>query len=101
MQWCSSVTLGNSLDFFLLSDGEGVAALSFLGFGGLNDLVGEALGEGLHGSESRGSDSLHDEIDTLVDSSEWRNIDGLSSDGTTGSNSSGVLSGSSLGNGIN
>ena len=83
MKWCSSVTLGNSLDFFLLSDGERVVGLSFLGLGGLDDLVGEALRQRFHGSESGGSDSLHDEIDTLVDSSEWGHIDGLSSDGTT------------------
>jgi len=36
----------------------------------------------------------------LVDSSERRNIDGLSSDGTTGSNTGGVFSGTRLNDGL-
>jgi hypothetical protein len=36
----------------------------------------------------------------LVDSSEGRNVDGLSSDGTSGSNTGGVLSGTGLNDGL-
>jgi len=47
-------------------------------------------------SEAGVSGSLAHEVDSLIDSSQWRDIDGLSSDGTTGTDSGGVLSGSSL-----
>ena len=47
-------------------------------------------------SEACVSGSLAHEIDSLVDSSQWGNIDGLSSDGTSGSDSGGIFSGSSL-----
>ena len=47
-------------------------------------------------SEACVSGSLAHEIDSLVDSSQWGNIDSLSSDGTSGTNSGGIFSGSSL-----
>lgn len=47
-------------------------------------------------SEARVSGSLAHEIDSLVDSSQWGHIDGLSSDGTSGTDSGGIFSGSSL-----
>jgi hypothetical protein len=47
-------------------------------------------------SECRFSGSLAHQIDGLVDSSQWRDINSLSSDGTSGTNSSRVLSGSTL-----
>lgn len=47
-------------------------------------------------SEACVSGSLAHEIDSLVDSSQWGNIDGLSSDGTSGTDSGGIFSGSSL-----
>jgi len=52
------------------------------------------------GSESSFSGSLADQVDGLVDSSEWGHIDGLSSDGTTGTDSCGVFSGSTLDEGL-
>jgi hypothetical protein len=91
---CSSVTLGNSLDLILLLDGIRVGLTDTLGGG--NDLVGQAFSNGLVGSESTFSGTLAHKVDSLVDSSHWGDINSLSSDGTTGTNSSGVLSGSSL-----
>lgn len=41
-----------------------------------------------------------DEGDGLVDSSQWRDIDSLSSDGSLGADSGRVLSGTSVDNGI-
>ena len=68
--------------------------------GGGDDLVGQSLGHRLVASERRLSGSLADQINSLVDSSQWRHIDGLSSNGTSGSNSRGVLSGSGLDDGL-
>jgi hypothetical protein len=68
--------------------------------GGGNDLIGKSLGHGLVASESGLSGSLHDQVDGLVDSSQWGDINGLSSDGTTGTNSSGVFSRSTLNDGL-
>jgi len=94
----SSVTLGNSLDFVLLLDGVGVGLTNTLG--GIDDLVSEGLTHWLEGSESRFSGSLTEEIDGLVDSSKWWNINSLSSDGTSGTNSCWVLSGTWLNDGL-
>ena len=69
--------------------------------GGVDDLVGEAFREGLHGSEGVGSNTLQHQVNALVDSSKRGDIDSLSSNGTSGSNSGGVFSGSSLGDGVN
>ena len=52
------------------------------------------------GSEGGLSGSLAEQVDSLVDSSERGNIDGLSSDGTTGTNTGGVLSGTGLNDGF-
>jgi hypothetical protein len=64
--------------------------------GGSDDLISQSFRHGLVGSESCFSGSLADQVDSLVDSSEWGDIDGLSSDGTTGTDSGGVFSGSTL-----
>lgn len=64
--------------------------------GGIDDLVSEGLRHALEGSKSRLSGTLHDEVDSLVDTAERRNINSLSSDNTTGSNTGGVLTGSSV-----
>ena len=90
----SSVTLGNSLDLILLSDSEGVGLTNTLGGG--DDLISEGLGHGLVASEGGLSGTLANEVDSLVDSSEWGNINSLSSDGTTWTNSSGIFSGTTL-----
>ena len=52
------------------------------------------------GSEGGLSGSLAEQVDSLVDSSERGNIDGLSSDGTTGTNTGGVLSSTGLNDGF-
>lgn len=64
--------------------------------GGGDDLISEGLGHGLVASERGLSGSLADEVNSLVDSSEWGDINSLSSDGTAGTNSSRVLSGTTL-----
>lgn len=73
-----SVGLGDSLNFVLLLDGERVGAL----LGAVHDLIGQTLGAGLDVSESTVSGTLGDEGDGLIDSSQGRNVDGLSSNNT-------------------
>lgn len=96
---CSSVTLGNSLDLILLLDGEGVGTGTDT-LGGSDDLVGEALSESLVGSERALSGALADQVDGLVDSSQRRDIDSLSADGTAGTDSGGVLTGTAVLDGV-
>ena len=81
----SSVTLGNSLDLILLLDGVGVGLTDSLG--GSDDFISEDFGHALVRSEASFSGSLTDEVNSLVDSSKWGNINSLSSDGTSGTNS--------------
>merc|ERR1719416_131115 len=76
----SSVTFGDSFDFVLLSHSLRVGSWSL---GGVDDLVTEALGKGLNGTECILSGTLADQVDCLVDPSEWGNIDSLSTDDTT------------------
>jgi len=96
--YCSSVTLGNTLDLILLSDGIRVSSTDSLG--GVDNLVSKSFSHRLVGSEGGLSGSFAQQVDSLVDSSQRRNINGLSSDGTTRSNSSGVLSGTRLNDGL-
>ena len=64
--------------------------------GGVDNLVSEGLGHALEGSKSSFSGTLADEVDSLVDTAERRNINSLSSDNTTGSNTGRVLTGASV-----
>ena len=93
----STVALSDSLNLILLPDGGGVATNTL---GSVDDLVGEALSNSLVGSEGLISGVLADEVDSLVDSSERRDVDSLSSHGTTGTDSSGVLTSTALGDGL-
>ena len=86
-----------SLELVLLLDGVRVGG----SLGGVDELVGEALGDGLDVPEGGLSGSDGEERDGLVDSSEGRDIDGLSSDSSGGSDSGRVLSGSGVDDGIN
>ena len=65
-------------------------------FGGSDDFISKDLTHGFVGSEAGVSGSFTHEVDSLIDSSEWGDIDSLSSDSSSGTNSSGVFSGSSL-----
>ena len=66
-----------------------------------DDFLGQSFRNGFERSESGGSGALGDEVDALVHSPEGRHIDGLSSNDTTGSDSSGIFSGSALGDSVN
>jgi hypothetical protein len=88
----SSVTFGNSFDFVLLSSGEWVGSGSL---GGVDNFVSEAFSHTLHGTERSGTGSLNDQVDTLVNTTERWDIDGLTTDNTTGTNTGGIFTGTS------
>jgi len=87
----SSVTLGDLFDFVLLSDG--ITVRGFLGT--VHDFISQTFRDGLHGSEGGISAANSHIEESDGDSSHGGNIDGLSSDGTTTTDSGGVFSGSS------
>jgi len=82
-----SVGLGDTFQFVLLLDGETVAGA----LGGVHELVGEALSNGLDVSEGGVLGASCDEPDGLVDTSHWRDVASLSSDGTGSADSGGVF----------
>merc|ERR1711879_574043 len=73
------VGFSDSFKFVLLFDGKTVAA----SFGGIHELVSQALGNGFDVSESGVFGSSCDQPDGLVDSSHWGNVASLSSCGTS------------------
>ena len=107
-----SVGLGNSLQLILLLDGVTVAA----SLGGVDQLISQALGDGLDVSEGSLASSGAEKPDSLetresnikvvfsfvylVDSSERRHIHSLSSDSSSATNTSGVFSGSRVDDGV-
>ena len=108
-----SVGLGNSLQLILLLDGVTVAA----SLGGVDQLISQALGDGLDVSEGGLASSGAEKPDSLetresntkvhffsfvylVDSSERRHIHSLSSDSSSATNTSGVFSGSRVDDGV-
>lgn len=68
--------------------------------GCVDDLVSEGLRDGLERSESGLTGTLADQVDSLVDSTEGRDIDSLSTDNTTGTNSGGVFTAASSSDGV-
>ena len=92
-----SVGLRDSLNLILLLDGERVGTL----LGAVHNLISQALSTRLDVSEGTVSSTLSDQRDSLVDSSERRNINGLSSDNTTRSDTGRVFASSSVLDGIN
>ena len=66
----------------------------------MDDLVSKAFSNCLQRSESRVSGAGRHKIDGLVDSSEGRDINGLSSDGTAGANSGGVFTSTAFSNSV-
>jgi hypothetical protein len=61
----------------------------------------KALRDGLHGAERALAGANGDESNGGVDTAEGRNIDGLATDGTGGTNTGGVLTSTAVDDGIN
>ena len=87
---CSFLTvrLGDSFQLILLLDSiRGGGTL-----GSVDQFFGQSFGDGLDVSEGGFSGTDGQQGDGLVDSSQWRDIDGLSSGSTTTTDSGGVFS---------
>merc|ERR1740128_970424 len=94
--WILTVRHGDTLEFVLLLDGVTVAG----SLGGVDQLVGQALGDGLDVAESSLPGSGAQQPDSLVDPPEGRDIDGLTPNGSLTSDTGGVLTGSGVDDGI-
>lgn len=95
---CSlSVRLGNSLQLILLLDGIRVGR----SLSSVDEFLSQALSNGLDVSERSLSSTNGQQSNSLVDSSQRRDIDSLSSNGTRRTDSSGVFSGTSVDNSVN
>jgi hypothetical protein len=92
-----SVGLGYTLQLVLLLDRVRVAA----SLSSVDELFGQALGNGLDVAERGLASTNGEESDGLVDTAEGRHIDGLATDGTGGTDTGGVFAGTAVDNGIN
>jgi len=92
-----SVGLGDTLQLVLLLDGVRVAG----SLGGVDQLLSEALGDGLDVPEGGLTGTDGDESDGLVDAAERGDIDGLATDGTGGTNTGGVFTWTAVDDGVN
>jgi len=92
-----SVRLGNTLQLVLLLDSVAVAA----SLGSVDQLLSQALGDGLDVPEGSLTGTDGEEGDGLVDTTEGRYIDGLPADGTGRTDSGGVFTGTAVDDGVN
>ena len=91
-----SVGDGNSLQFVSLL--EGIRVWRF--FGSVDQLVSQALSNGLDVTEGRLTSTSTQEPDGLIDTSQWRNVDSLTSDGTSTTDTSRIFSWAAVLDGI-
>lgn len=91
------VGLGNTLQLILLLDGVGVGG----SLGSVDKLLSKALSNGLDVAERGLTGTDGEKGDSLVDTAEWGDIDGLATDSSGRSNASGVLTWSAVDDGIN
>jgi len=92
-----TVGLGDTLQLILLLDGVGVGRA----LGGVDELISKALSNGLDVAESRLTGTDGQEGDSLVDAAEGGDIDGLATDGTSGTDTGGIFTGTGVDDGIN
>ena len=90
------VALGNTLQLVLLLDGVGVGA----SLGSVDQLFSQAFSNALDVAECSFTGTDGQESDGLVHAAERRHIDGLTTDGTGGTNTSAVLTGTAVHNGV-
>ncbi len=82
-----TVALGDTLSLLLLLDGIGVSGAS----GSVDELISKALSDALDVAEGAVADTLSHEVEGLVDTTERGDIDGLTLDGASGADTSGIL----------
>lgn len=91
-----TVRLGDTLNLILLLDRVRVAAL----LGAVHDLVRQALADRFDVTEGRVTGSDADQVDGLVHTTDRGHIHGLSSDDTGASDTGGILTGTTVLDGI-
>lgn len=91
-----SVALGHTLQLVLLLDSIRVAGT----LGSVDQLLSKALSNGLDVAERGLASTSGEERDSLVNSAEGRDINGLSSDGTGGTNSGRVFARTAVDDGV-
>ena len=92
-----SVGLGDTLQLVLLLDGVRVAA----SLGSVDELFSQTLGNALDVSEGGLAGTDGEERDGLVDAAQRRHIDGLTTDGTSGSDTGAIFAGSAVDDSVN
>jgi hypothetical protein len=92
-----TVGLGNTLNLILLLDGIRVGR----SLGGIDQLIGQALCDGLDVTERGFTCSSGQEPDSLVHTAKWGHINRLATNNTSASNTGSILTWSSIDNGIN
>ena len=92
-----TVRLGNTLQLIFLLDGVGSGGT----LSSVDQLLGQTLSNGLDVSERSLTSTNGQESNSLVDSSQWGDINSLSSDGTGRTNSGGIFSWTGVDNSIN
>ena len=91
-----SVGLGDTLELVLLLDGVAVGA----SLGGVDELISQALGDGLDVPEGGLSGSGAEQPDGLVDATEGRHVHSLATDGSGAADTGGVLAGARVDDGV-
>lgn len=91
-----TVRLGDTLKLILLLDGERVRRA----LGGVNQFISKAFSNALHVAESRLTRTGRDEGNRLVHTTQGRHIDGLTADSALRTNTSRVLTGTRVDDGI-
>ena len=91
----STISLSDLLDFFLLLQSVRRLEVALLD---VDELVSQNFSNGLLRPEGVLADSLGDQVDSLVDSSEGRHVHCLLSNHTSSTNSGGVFSGRTVSN---
>jgi len=90
------VGLCDALELVLLLDGVAVAAALC----GVDELLGQALGDGLDVAEGGFAGADGEEGDGLVDAAQRGDIDGLTADGTCGTDAGRVLARAAVDDGV-
>ena len=95
-QNCLTVGLGDTLELVLLLDGVRVRRA----LGGVDQLIGQALGNGLDVAEGGLASASAQEPDGLVDAAQGRDVDGLATDGTGTADTGGVFAWAGVDDGL-
>merc|ERR1711918_102579 len=90
------VGLGDTLNLVLLLDGVAVGGA----LGGVDELLGEALSDGLDVAESSFASTGGEEPDGHVDTAQRRHVNSLATDHTGGTDAAGILAGTRVDHGI-